>query len=65
MIDPALLRPGRLDKCLCVSLPDAADRVDILKTITHATPVDNTVDFQKIGSDPRYVTIALDSGALT
>jgi SpoVK/Ycf46/Vps4 family AAA+-type ATPase len=29
MIDPAMLRPGRLDKCLYVPLPDKEDRVDI------------------------------------
>ncbi|KAJ2006665.1 Peroxisome biosynthesis protein pex1 [Coemansia thaxteri] len=30
LIDPALLRPGRLDKALLCPLPDAADRADIL-----------------------------------
>ncbi|XP_043286241.1 nuclear valosin-containing protein-like [Venturia canescens] len=42
MIDPAVLRPGRLDKILYVGLPTAADRVDILKALT------------KNGTKPRF-----------
>ena len=34
IIDPAVLRPGRLDKTLHVGLPTLGDRIDILKTIT-------------------------------
>ncbi|KAL7424142.1 Ribosome biogenesis ATPase rix7 [Cryptotrichosporon argae] len=34
MIDPAMVRPGRLDKLLYVDLPSAAERVDILRTHT-------------------------------
>ncbi|KAB0796650.1 hypothetical protein PPYR_10711 [Photinus pyralis] len=34
IIDPAVLRPGRLDKIIYVGLPSAEDRVDILRTIT-------------------------------
>jgi len=34
IIDPAMLRPGRLDKTLFVSLPNTEDRLSILKTIT-------------------------------
>ncbi|XP_013409877.1 nuclear valosin-containing protein-like [Lingula anatina] len=34
IIDPAILRPGRLDKILFVGLPSVEDREDILKTIT-------------------------------
>ncbi|XP_023023254.2 nuclear valosin-containing protein-like smid [Leptinotarsa decemlineata] len=34
MIDPAVLRPGRLDKILYVGLPLASDRTDILRAIT-------------------------------
>lgn len=34
MIDPAILRPGRLDKLLYVGLPTADERVAILKAIT-------------------------------
>ncbi|KAL6262355.1 hypothetical protein P5V15_007444 [Pogonomyrmex californicus] len=34
IIDPAILRPGRLDKILYVGLPNASDRVDILRAVT-------------------------------
>jgi peroxin-1 len=33
MIDPALLRPGRLDKSLYCGFPDEAERLDILQVI--------------------------------
>lgn len=34
MVDPAVLRPGRLDKILYVGLPKETDRADILRAIT-------------------------------
>ncbi|XP_058459774.1 nuclear valosin-containing protein-like [Malaya genurostris] len=34
IVDPAVLRPGRLDKILYVGLPDEPDRVDILRALT-------------------------------
>ena len=34
IIDPAVLRPGRLDKVLFVGLPNPEDREDILSTLT-------------------------------
>lgn len=34
IVDPAVIRPGRLDKILYVGLPESADRVDILKALT-------------------------------
>ncbi|KAJ8684203.1 hypothetical protein QAD02_019995 [Eretmocerus hayati] len=34
IIDPAVLRPGRLDKILYVGLPNPHDRVDILRALT-------------------------------
>ncbi|XP_019877000.2 nuclear valosin-containing protein-like isoform X2 [Aethina tumida] len=34
IIDPAVLRPGRLDKIIFVGLPTGSDRVDILRAIT-------------------------------
>lgn len=33
LIDPALLRPGRLDKSLLCDMPDQADRLDILRAV--------------------------------
>ncbi|KAL6709730.1 Peroxisome biosynthesis protein pex1 [Coniothyrium glycines] len=34
LIDPALLRPGRLDKSLLCDMPDLEERIDILKAVT-------------------------------
>lgn len=34
IIDPAVLRPGRLDKIIYVGLPNAEDRKDILRALT-------------------------------
>ncbi|KAI9796312.1 MAG: Peroxisome biosynthesis protein pex1 [Piccolia ochrophora] len=34
LIDPALLRPGRLDKSLLCDLPTQNDRIDILRTLS-------------------------------
>ncbi|KAE8541449.1 hypothetical protein D1P53_002809 [Cryptococcus gattii VGV] len=39
MIDPAMVRPGRLDKLLYVDLPSPSERFEILKTHTKKTPI--------------------------
>lgn len=39
IIDPAMLRPGRLDKLHYVPLPDELDRLSILKTILMKLPL--------------------------
>jgi len=53
MIDPAMLRPGRLDKTLYVDLPNEQERLEILKTLSRKTPLDPDVDLQVISSDSR------------
>lgn len=53
MIDPAMLRPGRLDKLLYVELPTAAERLDILKKLTKKTPLAENVVLEDIANDPR------------
>jgi peroxin-1 len=40
LIDPALLRPGRLDKSLLCDMPNAEDRVDILKALSGKVRLD-------------------------
>ncbi|XP_008579257.1 PREDICTED: nuclear valosin-containing protein-like isoform X1 [Galeopterus variegatus] len=56
IIDPAILRPGRLDKTLFVGLPPPADRLAILKTITKngtKPPLDADVNLEEIAGDLR------------
>ena len=53
IIDPAMLRPGRLDQLLLVPLPSREDRLDILRTITKKTPLADDVDLEKIAYDVR------------
>ncbi|NXU88900.1 NVL protein, partial [Xiphorhynchus elegans] len=51
IIDPAILRPGRLDKTLYVGLPPPEDRLAILKTITKdgtRPPLDSGVSLEEI-----------------
>lgn len=52
VIDPAMLRPGRLDKPLFVDLPTAGERIDILRTLTKKSPL-RDVDLVALGSDMR------------
>ncbi|XP_043111094.1 nuclear valosin-containing protein-like isoform X1 [Puntigrus tetrazona] len=56
IIDPAVLRPGRLDKTLYVGLPPAADRHAILVTITKSGTrplLDSDVSLEEIAHDAR------------
>ncbi|THG99745.1 hypothetical protein EW026_g2676 [Hermanssonia centrifuga] len=39
MIDPAMCRPGRLDKLLYVDLPTADERAEIVRTMTKKVPL--------------------------
>ncbi|KAH8118087.1 ribosome biogenesis ATPase RIX7 [Phellopilus nigrolimitatus] len=39
MIDPAMCRPGRLDKLLYVDLPSADERAEIIRTVTRGVPL--------------------------
>ncbi|KAJ3270020.1 hypothetical protein HDV01_000731 [Terramyces sp. JEL0728] len=53
MIDPAMLRPGRLDKALYVDLPNPGERRLILQTLTRKTPVQPNLDLTRIANDER------------
>lgn len=39
MIDPALLRPGRLDKKIYIGVPDRSERIEILRIQSSAMPL--------------------------
>jgi ribosome biogenesis ATPase len=53
IIDPAMLRPGRLDKLLYVPLPTPLEREQILKTQTRSTPLSSDVVIATIAADER------------
>lgn len=60
MIDPAMCRPGRLDKLLYVDFPSPTERLDILRTLTKSSPLAHTasdslapVDLEAIALDRR------------
>jgi len=53
MIDPAMLRPGRLDKLLYVELPTASERHDILKKLTMKSPLIEGLSLATLANDHR------------
>jgi ribosome biogenesis ATPase len=53
IIDPAMIRPGRLDHQLFVALPSSPERFEILKTLTKKTPLSPDVDLVQIAEDKR------------
>jgi len=48
MLDPALLRPGRLDRLIFVPPPSLEERLEILKIHTRDMPLDNDVNLYEI-----------------
>lgn len=44
IIDPAILRPGRLDQLLYIPLPDTPSRLSVLKSVLRKSPVSKDVD---------------------
>jgi cell division protease FtsH len=48
VLDPALLRPGRFDRRVVVSNPDVRGRLGILKVHTRRTPLDPSVDLERV-----------------
>ncbi|KAI7867498.1 AAA-domain-containing protein, partial [Spinellus fusiger] len=51
MIDPAMLRPGRLDKLLYVGLPEPKERCQILTQLTRKTPLGSDVSLEDVSQD--------------
>jgi transitional endoplasmic reticulum ATPase len=51
LIDPALLRPGRLEKLVFVEPPDAAARREILRTAGKAIPLSADVNLDALADD--------------
>lgn len=53
LIDPAMLRPGRLDKLLYVPLPTPEDRASILKALATNVALGPDVNLDEVGKSPR------------
>jgi len=51
LIDPALLRPGRLEKLVFVEPPDAEARRDILKSAAKSVPLSDDVDLDELAGE--------------
>ncbi|KAJ7594078.1 P-loop containing nucleoside triphosphate hydrolase protein [Mycena floridula] len=49
MIDPAMVRPGRLDKLLYVDLPTSSERTEIIRTLTRKIPKTDNAMFEALG----------------
>ncbi|CAL1268220.1 unnamed protein product [Larinioides sclopetarius] len=54
LIDPALLRPGRLDKCLLCPLPDESERLEILQCLSLKLSLSDDVDLAYIASQTEH-----------
>lgn len=50
VLDPALLRPGRFDRRVTISLPERKDREAILKVHFKNKPTDDSVDLDKLAA---------------
>ena len=50
LIDPALLRPGRLERLVYVPPPDAEARTAILRAVSKSVPLDESVDLAALGA---------------
>lgn len=51
LIDPALLRPGRLERLVFVPPPDAQAREAILRTAGRSVPLAESVDLNRLATD--------------
>ncbi|XP_054167503.1 uncharacterized protein LOC128964876 isoform X2 [Oppia nitens] len=56
LIDPALLRPGRFDKCLCCPLPNQNERLDILNVMSAKLTLAPDIDLDVIAQQTNHYT---------
>ncbi|XP_050398132.1 peroxisomal ATPase PEX1 [Patella vulgata] len=56
LIDGALLRPGRIDKCLHCGLPTKEERIEILEALTDKMCLNQDVDFDIIAEKCEHFT---------
>ncbi|XP_033208911.1 peroxisome biogenesis factor 1 isoform X2 [Belonocnema kinseyi] len=66
LLDPALLRPGRLDKCLLCPLPDDSEREEILRALFKSNRINTeSLDLKELATLSTGYTGADLKGVLT
>ncbi len=48
LLDPSMLRPGRLDLIMYIPPPDEKGRLEIIKILTHSMPLSGDINLQEI-----------------
>lgn len=56
IIDPALMRPGRLDQLIYIPMPDYESRLSILRAVLRKTPVNKDVDLLYLATQTEKFT---------
>ncbi len=56
ILDPALMRPGRIDRLSYVPPPAVLDREEIFKIFTEGMPLDKDVNLKKLSEKTEYFT---------
>jgi len=56
IIDPALMRPGRLDQLIYIPMPDYESRLSVLRSVLRKTPVSKDVDLQYLAAQTEKFT---------
>lgn len=56
IIDPALMRPGRLDQLIYIPMPDYESRLSVLKSVLRKSPVHKDVDLAYIAAQTEKFT---------
>ena len=56
IIDPALMRPGRLDQLIYIPMPDYESRLSVLQAVLRKTPVSKDVDIKYIAAQTEKFT---------
>ncbi|KKN10213.1 hypothetical protein LCGC14_1038950, partial [marine sediment metagenome] len=64
IIDPAFLRPGRMDSIIQMDAPDKGSRRKIIQGYVDQMTIDDTVDVERLTDDTQGVTPADVAGAI-
>ncbi|KVH82896.1 ATPase, AAA-type, CDC48, partial [Cynara cardunculus var. scolymus] len=64
IIDPALLRPGRLDQLIYIPLPDEESRYQIFKSALRKSPVSKDVDLRALAKYTQGFRVCITHSSL-